>query len=129
MKPKILLIDDDQDILRSLQVILESNGFSAITCDDAKKGLSLLQTEKPDLLVLDVIMKSDLEGFYLLQKVKDDKNFEQLPIIMLTGIKDVLGVNLYSAVEGDSSLPNVHYLDKPVDVPSFLGLIREMLNG
>ena len=59
MSEKILLIDDDQDLLRSLQVILESNGYLVVTSDDAKIGQSMILTEKPDLLVLDVMMSRD----------------------------------------------------------------------
>jgi DNA-binding NtrC family response regulator len=129
MKQKILLIDDDQDLLRSLQVILESKGYEVLTTEDAKIGRSLIDSEKPDLLVLDVMMKSDLEGYYLMQKLKKEKEHHELPIIMLTGMKDQLGVNLYSAVEDESLFPNVHFQDKPIDAQSFLELIKEMLDG
>jgi DNA-binding response OmpR family regulator len=129
MSEKILLIDDDQDLLRSLQVILESNGYQVVTSDDAKIGHALFQTEKPDLLILDVMMKSDLEGYYLMQRIKKEKDNHQLPIIMLTGMKDQIGVNLYSAVEDESLFPNVRFQDKPVDAQSFIQIIKEMLHA
>jgi len=129
MNEKILLVDDDEDLLRSLQVILESNGFDVITSDNAEKGHSLLRAEKPDLLVLDVMMKSELEGYYLMQKIKKEKDFHDLPVIMLTGIKDQLGVNLYSAVEDESLFPNVRYHEKPLEAKTFVEVIREMLDG
>jgi CheY-like chemotaxis protein len=129
MKQKILLVDDDPDLLRSLQVILESKGYEVITTQDAKTGHSILKTEEPDLLVLDVMMSSELEGYYLMQKIKKEEEYKNLPIIMLTGMKDQLGVNLYSAVEDTDLFPNVRFRDKPVEAMPFLEMIKDMLNG
>jgi DNA-binding response OmpR family regulator len=129
MSKKILMIDDDQDLLRSMQLILQNSGYNVVTSEDARIGYSKLQTEKPDLLVLDVMMKSDLEGYYLMQKIKKESEFHDLPIIMLTGMKDQLGVNLYAAVEDESLFPNVRFQDKPIEPQPFLALIKDMLDG
>lgn len=127
MKKKILLIDDDKDLLRSFQITLESLGFAVITNTNAKECFGLLKSEKPDLLVLDVMMETNLEGYNLLHKIKKEEDYRNLPIILLTGMVDQLGVNLYSGVEDDKMLPHVHFRDKPID-PLLLGeLISELL--
>ena len=124
---KIILIDDDQDLLRSFQVALENQGFSISTAENSKKGFELLQEENPDLLVLDVMMDTDLEGYNLLHKIKKDPRYRELPVILLTGMSDQLGVNLYSGVDDEKMFPNVHFQDKPVD-PIRLGImIQKML--
>jgi len=127
MKKKILLIDDDEDLLRSFQVILESNGLEVITALDGKTGYSKLKNENPDLLVLDVMMRSDLEGYNLLHTIKKEPEYKEKPIILLTGMLDKLGVNLYPGVEDESMFPNVRFQDKPVDPNVLVQMIWEML--
>jgi two-component system, OmpR family, alkaline phosphatase synthesis response regulator PhoP len=127
MKKKILLIDDDEDLLRSFQVILESNGYEVITAIDGKTGYSVLKDQNPDLLVLDVMMRSNLEGYNLLHTIKSDHEYKEKPIILLTGMLDQLGVNLNPGVEDESMFPNVRFQDKPVDPNVLIQMIRDML--
>lgn len=129
MKKKILLIDDDEDLLRSFQVTLEICGFDVITAFDGKNGLSRLKNDRPDLVVLDVMMNTNLEGYNLLHVIKNESEYRKLPIIMLTGMRDLIGVNLTSAVEDESIFQNVRFQDKPVN-PRFLAeIIEEMLKA
>jgi two-component system alkaline phosphatase synthesis response regulator PhoP len=127
MRKKILLIDDDEDLLRSFQVILESNGFDVISCTEGKNGFLMLKKDKPDLLVLDVMMNTELEGYSLLHVIKSDPEYKKMPIILLTGMSDKLGVNLYSAVEDESLLPNVRFQDKPINPHLLVEMIGDML--
>ena len=127
MKKKILLIDDDEDLLRSFQVTLENSGFDVITAFDGESGFLRLKNDKPDLLVLDVMMNTNLEGYNLLHVIKNVPEYKKLPIIMLTGMRDAIGVTLASAVEDESIFQNVRFQDKPVN-PRFLAeIIEEML--
>lgn len=127
MKKKILLVDDDEDLLRSFQVTLESKGYDVITVNDGKEGFAKLKNEKPDLLVLDVMMNTNLEGYNLLHTIKKEPEYKKMPIILLTGMVDQLGVNLYSGVEDEKMLPNVRFQDKPIDPLLLVELIEEML--
>lgn len=129
MKKKILLIDDDTDLLRSFEVILKSKGFEVLTAEDGSQGFSQLKNEKPDLLVLDVMMKSNLEGYNLLHQIKKEPQYKMLPIILLTGMVDQLGVNLASGVEDETLFLNVRYQDKPIDPLLLIEMIEEMLQG
>ncbi|MFH0760468.1 MAG: response regulator [Bacteroidota bacterium] len=129
MNKRVLIIDDDEDLLRSFQVTLESQGFAVITSESGINGLALLRSEKPDLLVLDVMMKTNLEGYNLLHLIKKEPDFKKLPIIILTGMIDQLGVNLVSGVEDEVLFPNVWFQDKPVD-PLFLAkMIEDILSS
>ena len=127
MKNKILLIDDDEDLLRSFQVMLESKGFDVITSSNGKDGYTNLKNEKPDLLVLDVMMNTDLEGYNLLHVIKQEPAYKKIPIILLTGMIDKLGVNLVSGVEDETMLPNVHFQDKPIDPQVLVKMIQDLL--
>jgi len=124
---KILLIDDDYDLIRSFQVTLENQGFTTITAKNGKEGYLILLTEKPDLLVLDVMMDTDLEGYNFLHKIKKDPKFVDLPVILLTGMVDQLGVNLYPGVEDEEMFPKVHFHDKPIDPIQLCTKIQKIL--
>lgn len=125
----ILLIDDDEDLLRSFQVNLEIFGYNVVTAPNSDEGLIILKNEKPDLVVLDVMMNTNLEGFNFLLRIKNELEYKNLPILLLTGMSDQLGVNLFSAVEDVEILPNVRFRDKPI-APLELGeLIEDMLQG
>jgi len=127
MKKKILLVDDDQDLVRAFQVNLENIGYAVVTASNGKSGFAKLKEERPDLLVLDVMMDTNFDGYNLMHHIKEDPANKTLPIIILTGMKDQLGVNLYSGVEDVPSLPNVHFQDKPIDPMILAEIINDLL--
>jgi len=115
-KRRILIIDDDTDLLSSLQIILEDRDFDVHTASTKEDGFKLLKSINPDLLIQDIMMESDLEGYGILNTLKSDPAFRQLPIIMLTGIAEAMEVNFRSAIEDDPEMfPAVVFLDKPVE--------------
>lgn len=114
-KKQILIVDDDTDLLSSIQIILEDRNFEVHTASTKKEGLDLLKSLKPDLLIQDIMMESDLEGFGILNDLKSDPEYRKLPIIMLTGIAEAMEVNFRSAIEDSEMFPNVVFLDKPVE--------------
>jgi CheY-like chemotaxis protein len=128
MNSRILLIDDDEDLLRSFQVILEAYGYEVFTLKDTSNSFTVLRNFKPDLLVLDVMMNTDIEGFELLQALKKDAAYRDLPVVLLTGIREQIGVDLFSTIENESLFPNVSCQDKPVSSLVLMEMIRKMLN-
>jgi DNA-binding response OmpR family regulator len=128
MNNRILLIDDDEDLLRSFQVILEAHGYDVFTLNDTSNCFTVLRNFKPDVLVLDVMMNTDLEGFELLQALKKDAAYRDLPVILLTGIREQIGVDLFSTIENESLFPKVRCQDKPVSSQFLMEMIRNMLN-
>jgi len=127
MRKKILIIDDDEDLLRSFQVILENCGFDVTTCNEGKNGLLLLKNDKPDLLVLDVMMSTKLEGYEMLCLIKHEPEYREMPVILHTGMRDQIGTSLLSALEDEQLFPNVILQDKPIEPRKLVELIREML--
>ena len=97
MKKKILMIDDEEDILTTLSIRLESNGYAVVTARDGLEGLEVCDREKPDLILLDVMMPN-MGGFQMLQKLREKTKQHgavrlKPPVIMLTakgeGVKDL----------------------------------------
>jgi len=84
-KKKILLIEDDAMISSIYKAKFEADGFEAFAAADGAKGLEMAKKEKPDLVILDVILPG-LDGFSVLEEIKRDKATRSIPVIMLTNL-------------------------------------------
>ena len=127
-KKRILIVDDDIDLLNSLQIILEDRNFEVHTALTKDEGFDLLKNIKPDLLIQDIMMESDLEGYGILNTLKSDPEYRKLPIIMLTGIAKAMEVNFRAAIEDSDMFPRVVFLDKPVEPDVLFTEINELLS-
>ena len=126
-KKQLVVIDDDLDILKSLEVILEDQGFEVHTAPGREEGIKLCSEVNPDLIVLDIMMESDLEGFNMLNDFRNPGNETLTPIIMYSGMAQELGVNFRSAVEDEHQFPKVTFVDKREEVQELISKIGEML--
>ncbi len=126
-KNKILLIDDDADFLASTRIFLESKKYEVETAFNSKTGLEVLKSFHPDLIILDIMMETSLEGFNFLNELKADNNFKDIPIIMSTGMAKAIGVNMRSAIEDVDFLPKTKFIDKSGDWTELEEAIKEYL--
>jgi len=126
-KSKILIIDDDVDILESTKAFLESTNYEVSIAINSKNGLEIFKTFHPDLIILDVMMDTDLEGFNFLNYLKSDENLMKTPIIINTSMGKAMGVNLRTAVEDIDKLLITRFVDKSEDWNELLKVIKELL--
>jgi len=84
---KILVVDDDVDIINAISTILKSEGYFVITANDKKEGLKLAKASVPDLAILDVMMTTHYEGFELAEDLVNDPVCKNIPILMHTSIE------------------------------------------
>lgn len=124
-KKKILLVDDDPDLISAFEAILLSRGYDVITAINKSEGLKKVVSHVPDLAILDVMMDDEHDGFDMAREVK--KTHPKLPIIMLTGISEITGVNFRAAAADPDWLPADEYLDKPVKPDELIDTIEELL--
>jgi len=124
---KILIIDDDVDLCDSLKVILEQAGYAAATATSTAEGMEKMRVEKPDLLVLDVMIETWHDGFEISRKLKQDSQFSKTPILMLTGVKEKTGVDVKPSAGDPDWLPVDGFLDKPVEPQVLLAEIEKLL--
>ena len=125
--PKILVVDDDKDIQETMRIILEKSGFEVASAYNPEEGLAEVQAQKPDLVVLDVLMPSNYEGFDVARKIREELKMRDLPIIMLTAVHDVKKVS-YRFAPNEEWLPVDYFFDKPVEPTVLVAKIREILN-
>jgi CheY-like chemotaxis protein len=126
---KILVVDDDRDITDSLQAILEGRQYTVSTAGDREEGMAKVKTEKPDLLILDVMMSTWQDGFEMARELKGDAEFADMPILMLTGVKDKTGINFKSSAGDPTWCPVEGFLDKPVEPEVLIAEVEKLLAG
>jgi CheY-like chemotaxis protein len=124
--PKILVIDDDPDFLYTVQMVLEGEGFEVETATTPEGGLSKVQSTEPDLLVLDVLMPSEYEGFAVARAIREELQLTEMPILMLTAVHDIKKVS-YRFAPDREYLPVDVFLDKPIELEALVQIINEML--
>ena len=124
---KILIIDDDPDIVESMRVVLESKGYKIDAAENGKKGLEKIRVDKPDLIILDVMMESLDRGFEVARELKKDKNYKDIPILMLTAIKERVGLDFRSEAGDEVWLPVDDYVEKPLRSEELLLKVKALL--
>lgn len=124
---KIIVIDDDQDIRDSLKTILEGRQYRVITAADRTEGMEKIKTEKPDLIILDVMMSSWLDGFDMSKILKKDPEFKDTPILMLTGIKEKTKIDFKPKEGGPEWCTVDTYLEKPVAPNDLIEEVEKLL--
>jgi len=124
---KILVIDDDQDLTSALQVVLESNQYSVRVASSPEEGMEKLNAEKPDLIILDVMMTTWQDGFDMARKLKKDDEFKAIPILMLTGVEDKTGLEFKSEAGDEEWLPVEQFLTKPVEPATLIEEVKKLL--
>ncbi|MFH1615864.1 MAG: response regulator [Planctomycetota bacterium] len=125
---KIVVVDDDQDIRDSLKVILEGRQYTVVTAADKTEGMEKIKSEKPDLAVLDVMMSTWEDGFEMARALKKDPQFKDMPILMLTGVKEKTGIDLKSSAGDPSWCPVDGFLHKPVEPDTLLTEVEKLLS-
>jgi DNA-binding response OmpR family regulator len=127
-KAKILIVDDDLDLANAYRAILESQQYTVITASDKAGGMESVRTEKPDLVILDVIMSTWSDGFDMARDLKSQSELKDMPILMLTGVKDKTGVDFKSSAGDPTWLPVDTFLDKPVESETLLAEVDKLLS-
>jgi DNA-binding response OmpR family regulator len=125
---KILIVDDDPDLTKALKATLESKSYIVITASNGSEGMDKINTDKPDLLILDVMMATSQDGFEMARELKKDPQFKKMPILMLTAIKGRTGIDFKSSAGDPNWLPVDSFLDKPVEPQVLLAEIKRLLS-
>ncbi len=117
MNKKVLVVDDDADVRSFVVTVLEENGYVPLQACDGVEGLEMILKEKPDLIILDVLMPRG-SGIRLYRQLKTDETLKALPVIMFTGIAMRSFLKSQKALEefngGEVPKPDI-YLEKPVE--------------
>jgi two-component system alkaline phosphatase synthesis response regulator PhoP/two-component system response regulator VicR len=119
MSKKILAVDDERHIVRLVQINLQKEGYEVVTAGNGREALEKVASEKPDLIVMDVMMP-EMDGFEALEKLKANPETAQIPIIMLTA--KAQDADVFSGWQKGADL----YLTKPFNPSELLTFVKRI---
>ncbi len=141
MSKKILIVDDEPDVISFVSAVLEENGYTSIGAKDGVEGLEVLRKEKPDLVLLDLMMPRK-SGITMFQELRKDPNMSNIPVVVVTGVSEVTGVDfrnfMYKQPLRDEkkfvettgltkyTVPD-GYIEKPIEPGELIKVIKEAL--
>jgi CheY-like chemotaxis protein len=131
-KPKVLVIDDDRDLVTSVKITLEANGYKVHSAENGTEGLRLVKEVHPDLIILDVMMDSITEGFQVSYQLKSKdpnseyREFSHIPILMLTGISQKTHMK-FSPQADEDYLPVEKFMEKPIRLETLLERVKKLI--
>jgi DNA-binding response OmpR family regulator len=123
---KILLVDDDPDFVAATKTVLESrHDYKVLSASDGVFGLAIARAERPDLIILDVLMPFE-DGFDTARELKNDPDLGRIPIMMLTSFSERKGETDVSVAKG-MELEAEDYVEKPVTPQELLRRVDKLL--
>jgi CheY-like chemotaxis protein len=126
---RILIVDDDADITEAMRIILESKGYAVDAAGDSEEANIHIKSKKPDLIILDVMMHTKNEGFDFARDLKNDSRYREIPILMLTAIKEKTGIDFKPTAGDETWLPVEEFLDKPVKPEQLIEKVESLLKS
>ena len=130
MAKKVLVVDDDPDVRLFSVTVLEENGYTPLEAANGEEGLKMIKQEKPELIILDVLMPRQ-SGIRLYRELKTDRSFKDIPIIILSGIAKKTFLRSQKALTefGGKEVPEPKvYLEKPVEPDVLAEEINKILH-
>lgn len=125
-KKTVIIIDDDVDILEAVKLTLEAAGYAVLTAGGGQEGLAAIRKTPVNLVILDVMMARDTEGFHVAQEIKADEKLKNVPILMMTSVSAKSGFKFDPKTDADY-MPVEDYVEKPVDPADLLARVKKLV--
>jgi CheY-like chemotaxis protein len=127
-KAKILIVDDDQDLTNAMKIVLENEQFTVLSAASKTEGMEKVRDDRPDLIILDVMMNTWSDGFEMSRELKQDPKFKNIPILMLTAVKEKSGIDFKSTAGDPEWLPVEGFLNKPAEPQVLIAEVKRILS-
>ncbi len=124
---KILVVDDDPDIREAIIAVLEACSYQVVTAGDGQEGLDKLKEERPDLMILDLLMPR-MDGFGVLKELQDPRRskYSKIPVLILTSVREDVSRRRYE-LETGLELNVDDYVEKPIDPHALVTRVEKLL--
>ena len=122
-KNLVLVVDDDPDLVESVSMKLEADGFRVNKAYDGVEAWEKIKEEKPALVILDVMMPRK-NGYEVCDEIKKDDAYKDINVVLLTAVADAVSSSNYTHWEGKSNLAD-DYLPKPIDLDELLEIVKD----
>lgn len=123
MPKKILVVDDEADVVRYFKTLLEDNGYQVITAQDGAEAMEKVRSERPDLVTLDITMPNE-SGVRAYRAIKESQEFKQIPVLIVTGVQHEFRQFISTRRQVP---PPEGYLEKPVALGDVLTEVRRLI--
>jgi len=123
---KILLVDDDPDFCEATKIILESKSYEVSIAYDGIEGWEKVKADRPDLIVLDVMMPKK-DGYEMCKELKADQEYADIPVLLLTAVAENVPTTRYTTRMG-MEIEAEDYIDKPVEPRELVKRIEVLLS-
>jgi CheY-like chemotaxis protein len=134
-KAKILIVDDDRDLVAVMRMVLQKQGYRVVDAPGPAEGLGAVEAERPDLILLDVMMPNATEGFHFVWTLRQKPGayYREVPIVILSAIHSKTDLRFYpdssdGSYRAGEYLPVQEFLDKPVDPTDLLSVVARRLD-
>jgi len=129
MQKKILLADDDPDVLEVISMLLEDEGYEVVTAKDGAEALEKIKLENPDLIILDLLMPH-VDGFAVFDMLRDPRyeRWSKIPVVILTSVREEVSNRRYE-LETGRKMDYAAYLEKPADPDQLLETVSRLVSG
>jgi DNA-binding response OmpR family regulator len=121
----ILVVDDDPDLVESVSMKLENDGFRVVKAYDGVEAWDRIKEEKPEMLILDVMMPRK-NGYELCNEIKMDDNFKDITVLLLTAVADAIPYTTYTHMDGKTTLAD-DFIPKPIDLDNLMEIVKDNL--
>jgi CheY-like chemotaxis protein len=129
MAKKVLNVEDDPDIRMFVTTVLEEHGYIPIMAKDGEEGAKKVRDEKPDLIILDILMPKE-SGIKMYHELKKEPSLKDIPVVMLSGVSKRTFLRSQAALTefGDETVPEPEaYLEKPVEAEDLAETLKKIL--
>jgi CheY-like chemotaxis protein len=124
--PKILVVDDDKDFIKITKMILQANNHDVTTAANGEQALAAMRKDKPDLVILDIMMSYILDGLDVRRTMAQDKDLQDIPVIMATSLT---ATRAQGTLPSDEYVPESHWIHKPIDPDTLLEQVKIVLGN
>jgi CheY-like chemotaxis protein len=121
---KILVVDDDPDFVKVTRRVLEKAGYEVVSAASGSKALETMRKDRPDLVLLDIMMSYILDGLDVSREMAEDPTLKDIPVIMVTSLTGTRGSGMFPS---DEYVPVDEWLSKPVDPQTLLDRVSKAL--
>ncbi len=122
----VLVVDDDPDLVEAISMKLESKDYQVAKAYDGIEAWDRIQEERPDLIILDVMMPRK-NGYELCDEIKNNPKYQDITVILLTAVGSAVTSTKYSHQDGMSTLAD-DYIPKPIDLDKLMSMVGDYLS-
>jgi len=123
---KILVVDDERDVVRYISMVLEDEGYDVDTVLNGKDALKQIEEKPPDLICLDVMMPGE-SGLTLFKNLRENTRFREIPVFIISAVEKEAEFDITNYISDVNITPPERYFEKPIVVDRLLNAVKETI--